>query len=1488
MVVSTQQLTKYSATIYNASPTLLPENIASLITAIALAARLSLRCSSLFIEALLESAKYSTSLSFGLSRQALINALSTAKKLHELTASSTAITTTTNGTDSPSSSSTAVTEIDDEKSGFLQMLDKYTNLGVYIVHHTFTLAELFALSGLQFTSNSIKYGLMAAEESVGLIDGIFGSNESSRAIASIITLVHRELMNDPDFPLTKIGKVAILSGLTKAMTAFAVLQNVTHKRTMKHMKIVVLWKGLVVEEEESSRALIQYQQSSNTQTQPLPTTSSEQQHTDVIHELEEILANTPTDHRAADENDDQLSISANNNSTSLISLSSATNPGMNGRSIDLSLDDDGNPYNMYEITTTTNRITTRTTRIRPIDVDGNRQMNAKQVVERTNEEDNESFIAVIDHQAEHKPRDRAMIMSEGAENAAVTPKNSWDHANKGHPVNNKFRIMLSSVSKKLSRKKVERQTKYGILKSQSHLEQDMEDTFAGPITTVTSTSTTLQQQQSSTQYVASTHHESSGNNSSSKNKPLPNAPTLMDHSRNDEIEHDPSSCSEPESKPKRRMSWSGLKMKSLNKKKSVTNLFQKGDDTVNTNSGSAGGTANKKKKPTNKHSKAPPVPTLATKQNSGNMPYLQKSNSINSLTSLSSIARTLKTTTYYTSPASSPPPNAPSPATPSTSRSLVRSPSVPAKLHSKIASTSSLDQEPNPQNFPRKHIISNIAHFIRYASAAYGESFMRILGIGKIPSVLPNSHHPNHHAFAHHTGVSIQDILLSSYTDNHLLSSVSPSKMHALVHYVTVDHYAEAIVLTCRGTLGLGDVLTDLTCDYREFTLPTDSIAHGEEANGGHQRTYVAHGGMLEAAQILAVQKGKVFEAIKKGLESYPHYGLVLCGHSLGAGVASLLSVLWSEEKLHFLSRRMMSNQDHDSTVAAADGSKLPRKFLDSFAAASIKKVSCPFVTSELSGLPAGRPIHCYTYGSPCVMSLELSQYCTGLVTSVVHGNDIVSGLSLGLLKDFKNIAVSLHEDSHVTDEILSRVIGHYHRGKKPASPSSANQQRQQQQQQKEDHPQHSEEDEDQWFWALIKTFRADMLSQKLFPPSTMYLIESVPQLVQHAESNRTTSHPSPSSSSNANTRVESKHKRAHMVKFSRCDDIQARFSEIVFSRTMFMDHSPNMYEKAIQQLNKVQVTHAIVKILLFTDTNVSDYFFSFTENAYGISIVADEKAIEQDFLPALEAASCPALDVANGVFRVLQVDEEYGQELGGKRISEISEPLAEGRFSILYISTYQTDFVLVSEPKLYQVMQALRDYGCDSLETYCESEHSNIPTATTEEEQVEAEEQASAGSLSPVDPTQFMLDINVLENDLQCVGLNRHHRSGWVHTVLKTLCYPDLVHSGSDTLDRRFCSFVNTNEDVSLIADTHILDTFAESTLMRDQDAAGLRVIQVHFSGSNIERCGIVRHVSKPLAIEAKINMFYLSTFKTANIIVSTDDLDRAVAILAPSKTTS
>lgn len=57
----------------------------------------------------------------------------------------------------------SLTQYDNHYSGFLRVLEKYTSLGIYIVHNTFTLAELFALSGLQLTSQTVKSGLKVSQ-----------------------------------------------------------------------------------------------------------------------------------------------------------------------------------------------------------------------------------------------------------------------------------------------------------------------------------------------------------------------------------------------------------------------------------------------------------------------------------------------------------------------------------------------------------------------------------------------------------------------------------------------------------------------------------------------------------------------------------------------------------------------------------------------------------------------------------------------------------------------------------------------------------------------------------------------------------------------------------------------------------------------------------------------------------------------------------------------------------------------------------------------------------------------------------------------------------------------------------------------------------------------------------------------------------------------------------------------------------------------------
>ena len=75
--------------------------------------------------------------------------------------------------------------------------------------------------------NPIAHTNMTAEESVNAFDAIFGSNETSRSLASIISLVQKELLQDPRFEAAGKSKVASWTALTKALTAFACLQNVS-------------------------------------------------------------------------------------------------------------------------------------------------------------------------------------------------------------------------------------------------------------------------------------------------------------------------------------------------------------------------------------------------------------------------------------------------------------------------------------------------------------------------------------------------------------------------------------------------------------------------------------------------------------------------------------------------------------------------------------------------------------------------------------------------------------------------------------------------------------------------------------------------------------------------------------------------------------------------------------------------------------------------------------------------------------------------------------------------------------------------------------------------------------------------------------------------------------------------------------------------------------------------------------------------------------
>lgn len=369
------------------------------------------------------------------------------------------------------------------------------------------------------------------------------------------------------------------------------------------------------------------------------------------------------------------------------------------------------------------------------------------------------------------------------------------------------------------------------------------------------------------------------------------------------------------------------------------------------------------------------------------------------------------------------------------------------RVHAQSSQIFSPRAEAAADLFPHEGLIKNIYRFMRYSSAAYGQNFLRILGLGNAEFNFPSTgrHHANSWAFAQHTNIPIDALLLSSYTASPTFAQDKPP---ALVHYVAVEHDLKAIVLTCRGTLGLSDVLVDLTCDYRHIEV------EGADPTGD----YFVHSGMYESALQLTEQCSTVHQTLVDALNQYPTYGLVLCGHSLGGGVAALLALTCSVKAGHFLQQ----NAARERPI-------------------SHPGISTPFVTSFSSGLPPGRPIHCYAYGVPAVASIDLARHVEGLITSVVQNSDVVPTLSLGVLRDLKNIAVTLFEEAGVAEEIVGRVIG-LNKRKFPFQEEAAAQGAVM--------PSDGQMLSD-WMMSLIKTMRADMDNDKLYPPGTVYIMVS-------------------------------------------------------------------------------------------------------------------------------------------------------------------------------------------------------------------------------------------------------------------------------------------------------------------------------------------------------------------------------------------------------------
>ncbi|KAI9788872.1 MAG: hypothetical protein M1816_006536 [Peltula sp. TS41687] len=425
-------------------------------------------------------------------------------------------------------------------------------------------------------------------------------------------------------------------------------------------------------------------------------------------------------------------------------------------------------------------------------------------------------------------------------------------------------------------------------------------------------------------------------------------------------------------------------------------------------------------------------------------------------------------------------------------------------------------------SYPLTHLIKNVTRFVRFASASYGSHFLRVMGIASERRKLlehDSTHHHEHQSFSNHARLSASTILLSSFVDPQggTNSRGETDTGLPLVHFVSLDHQSKAVVLTCRGTLGFEDVLTDMVCEYDDLYW--------------RGAPYKVHKGIHASARRLLRGNGsRVVATIQAAMEEFSDYGLVLCGHSLGAAVAALLAIMISEPA------------SMDTSPSAFVTASMPP---DSQSLAS--KLGDTSRLPPSSWLPSGRPVHVYAFGPPATVSPSLRLATRGLITTIINGQDIVPSLSLGVLNDMQAVALAFKTDpSNAKGEVRGRVweglLGGLNRGW---------------------HDQRAgiiDQEEDQWAYSALKSLRASMVSPKLLPPGNIFVVETQTVLQRDAF---VSDHDDASAS--RYPRLGRPATRA-ILKYVR--DVEGRFRELRFGGAMLSDHSPARYEISLAALS--------------------------------------------------------------------------------------------------------------------------------------------------------------------------------------------------------------------------------------------------------------------------------------------------------------------------------
>lgn len=282
-------------------------------------------------------------------------------------------------------------------------------------------------------------------------------------------------------------------------------------------------------------------------------------------------------------------------------------------------------------------------------------------------------------------------------------------------------------------------------------------------------------------------------------------------------------------------------------------------------------------------------------------------------------------------------------------------------------------------NHPRVPPQTEACRYVKYAVAAYGVAMIEAAEVTVYGSVQwrkkGQSNNPPNTSSSRMDDIDERqrryEQATSSYYDEDLLRvaisahidipgediemmNISHDNVDTLRHFIAVDREHKAIVWSIRGSLAMSDIIIDIG----GFSSP---FCGGE-----------AHSQIAKSAEDLWKAAGDKILGLLKANDGFE---LVLCGHSLAAGVAALLNILLHEDKCARL---------------------------------------------------GGRSCRCFAFASPPVFTpLDAAEDAVKACISYIHGNDCVPFLSVDSIRHLF-AAINTIEDCKLTAFQRLRIMWGY------------------------------------------------------------------------------------------------------------------------------------------------------------------------------------------------------------------------------------------------------------------------------------------------------------------------------------------------------------------------------------------------------------------------------------------------------------------------------